>query len=613
MDPVLVTGTRSEHLRSQITVSSQVLTSDWIANRNGNTAAEVIESAAGVYVKDEGGFAGLKTLSIRGSGDSQVLVLLDGQRLNAAQDGSVDISVVPSESLERIEIVRGGHSGLFGADAVGGAVHLITRNAPPAKGLSIGIHSTLGSFGTKTGGVYGAGRSGPFDVFLAYDRSRSEGNFSFESPLDHLRKTRENNDFNGGHLLMKTRLNLENGGKIQFIGHWTLSDRGSADPVTSDFPSSLARRKERQDLYGLAFESQVFRRIRLNAQTYYQNRENRFSSLYENDRHSNTASGLDLYGRMTVFPEAILAAGLEIRRDALESTKFSRRRRDSRSLSLQSEISHPLRLAGLDMRWKWIPALRWDGYGANRQQTSPKLGVLIRPFRSLDLAFRGNAGLSFRLPTFNDLYWPEVVWPGAGGVRGNPALRPESGETWDVGLAYNGGRPLFTVELTYFQNRIKDLILWESDADWVYSPRNIGRAMISGIENEWSLKLPADRAYVTVAPTWMASRDMTAAGGRELVYRPGYKLDISAGFKIGPFRLNGDYQAVDRRFTRADHSKSLDSYDLLGGNVQWNGEWLGFKLRTKFQVINLLDKNIFLIEGYPVPGREWRVTLGFDG
>jgi len=118
---------------------------------------------------------------------------------------------------------------------------------------------------------------------------------------------------------------------------------------------------------------------------------------------------------------------------------------------------------------------------------------------------------------------------------------------------------------------------------------------------------------VTVSPTWMTSSDQTAAGNRSLVYRPGVKVDVSAGAKIGRFRLNGDYQSVGRRFTRADNSKTLGSYELLGGNVQWNGPVLGFGIRLKMQVINLLDKNICLIEGYPIPGREWRFTVGFDG
>jgi outer membrane cobalamin receptor len=613
MDPVLVTGTRSEHLRSQVTVSSRVLTADWIGNRNGNTAAEVIENAGGLYVKDGGGFAGLKTLSIRGSGDSEVLVLLDGQRLNAAQDGSVDISSVPAESLEKIEIVRGGHSALMGTDAVGGAVNLMTKNALPSKGLSGGLQSTAGSFGTRMVGTYGSGRMGPAEIYLAYNRSRSEGNFSFVSPLDHEKKTRENNDFTGDHLLFKMRVNLADGGKVQFIGHWTLSERGSADPVTFDFPSSRARRNERQNLYSLLVDRQILKRVRLNAQTYLQDRENRFSSLLENDRHDNTAAGLDLYTRWMVHPAALFTVGFEMRRDALESTKFDRQRRDTRSLTLQSEISHPLRMAGLDMKWKWIPAVRRDGYSADQGRTSPKIGVLIHPFRSFDLDVRGNAGRSFRLPTFNDLYWPEIIQPGFGGVRGNRALLPESGENWDIGIVWRGARLEFlSAELTYFQNRIKDLILWESDADWVYSPRNVGRALISGIECDGSVRLPGDRAYMTVSPTWMVSKDLTAAGGPGLVYRPDYKIDVNAGVKISRLRLNADVQAVGRRYTMPGNARRLPPYSLVGGNIQWNASVFGFTLRSKFQVINLLDKSIFLVEGYPIPGRELRFTLGFD-
>jgi iron complex outermembrane receptor protein len=366
-------------------------------------------------------------------------------------------------------------------------------------------------------------------------------------------------------------------------------------------------------LYGLLVDKQIFKRVRLNVQTYFQDRENRFSSLYENDRHDNTAAGLDLYTRWMVHPAALFTAGFEMRKDALESTKFDRQHRDTRSFALQSEIGHPLRLAGMDMKWKWIPAVRWDGYGPDQSRTSPKIGVLIHPFRSFDLDVRGNAGRSFRLPTFNDLYWPEIIWTGFGGVRGNRALLPESGENWDIGIVCRGTRlEFFSVELTYFQNRIKDLIVWESDADWVYSPRNVGRALISGIECDGSIRLPGERAYLTVSPTWMSSKDLTAAGSPGLVYRPNYMIDVNAGAKISRLRLNAEYQAVGRRSTMPGNARILPPYTLVGGNIQWDASVFGFTLHSKFQVINLLDKSIFLVEGYPIPGREMRFTLGFD-
>ena len=614
MDPVLVIGTRSEHRQSRVTVASKVLTAEWIGLQNGDNAAEVVENTGGLFVKDGGGFAGLKTLSIRGSGDSQVLVLLDGQRLNSAQDGSVDISDIPTEILERIEIVRGGHSALVGTDAVGGAVHLVTRNALPAKGFLYGVQSTIGSFGTKVFGTYGTQQIGPMDFYFSYHHAKSDGDFTYTSPLDNTKKSRADNDYSGNHLFFKARYNLSYGGKLQFIGHWNRSDRGSADPVTSTFPSTNARRKENLNLYGLLFEHQLLKRIQIQAQTYIQKHNNTFHSIYENDRHDNLAFGLDLVSRWILSPDVLFTAGTELRSDGLKSTKFKHQERNTQSLFVQTEIDHPLNLMGLDMRWKWVPALRWDHYQQRKIQNCPKIGLLINPFRSVDLAIKGNMGRSFRLPTFNDLYWPEIVWPGMGGVRGNPDLVPETGLNTDVGFLLRSGQSrLFSLELTLFKNRINDLILWESDANWVYSPRNVGKADITGIENEWSLSLPEERAYMKVAPTWMVSKDLTAAGlNQKLVYRPEFKMDVQAGVKIAGFRINACYQHVGKRYVLPDNSKSLSRYELIGGNIQTSFVLSGIKISSKLQANNLADKNVTIVEGYPIPGRELRFSCGFD-
>ena len=143
LNPIVVTGTGSDHLQHALSVSSEVFTSSDFQELNGHTAAEMIENSSGTYLKDYGGFAGIKSLSIRGSENSQVLVLLDGQRLNSSQDGTVDINTIPLEALERIEIIRGGHSAIYGTDAIGGTVQLITRESISPKGYSLGIRSRI--------------------------------------------------------------------------------------------------------------------------------------------------------------------------------------------------------------------------------------------------------------------------------------------------------------------------------------------------------------------------------------------------------------------------------------------------------------------------------------
>jgi vitamin B12 transporter len=611
MDPVVVTATRSAHLLSRVPFSSAVLTGAAMADGNGQTAAEALESTGGVWIKDTGGFAGLKTMSIRGSGDSQVQVLLDGQKLNSAQDGTVDLSGFPIETLDRIEVVRGGHSALVGTDAVGGAVHLFTKSAVPAKGFAYGIRSTVGSFGSNAFSTYGTQRIGAFDVQAAVNRTRSGGDFSYRIPGVSAAQRRENNDFSGTSFLFKAKWNAGGSSRIQFMAHHASSDRGSADAVNTGFVSSEARRREIQTRLGLLAEIQAFRSVRVNAQAYAQTGENRYSSLFESADHENTAAGLDVLVRWTAGPSALLTAGAELRRDELVSTTFQKCERFTRSLSLEAELDHTLNGLGLRTSWKWIPAFRLDVAGADRKGACPKLGILIRPFAGPNFAWKASAGGSFRLPTFNDLYWPAQIYPGWG-TRGNPDLRPETGMALETGFAYRAsGLFPFSLECSIFSNRMSDLIAWMSDDGGVWAPRNVGRARINGIEAGWNAHSPSGVLDFGVESTWMRPIDLETQ--KILPYRPGMKLDVSAGLRMRAVHARIMVRRVGRRYTTADNAKSLPEVTTLNGNIQTGlNAPGGIRLTAKFQVDNAFDKSYFAIDGYPVPGREFRFSIGMD-
>lgn len=520
----------------------------------------------------------------------------------------MDISAIPAESLDKIEIVKGGHSALMGTDAVGGTLHLITRNALPRKGIRYGMLTTVGSFNTKAVGAYGAQRLGPVDLYAGYNRTDSNGDFPYTSPLDHKKQNRKNNDYSGNQLFFKTRYHFMETGRLQLLIHYADSDRGCAGSL--NFPSPDARRKEEQKVLNLQLENQLMKRIRLNVQAYLQGRANRYHGAYGNDRYDNSASGIDLYTHWIVRSNVLFTTGVEVRKDAAESSKYTVKIRNTRSVILQSEIDHVLNVLGLNTRWKWTPAVRLDRYQAMKNHTCPKIGVLLNPFQSADVTPRANYGESFRLPTFNDLYYP----PDEYGSHGNPSLKPETGRNLDIDAGYRTGGPgLLSVEWTYFENRFRDLIVWESDVNWIFSPVNVGKARISGSENEWMIRLPNDDAYLSVAPTWMTSRDLTERSkSLRLIYRPEFKLDIIGGFKINGIGINVNVRHVGKRYTSADNSSSLPAYETVNGNVQRGFSLSGIKLNAKLQINNLFDKSIEITEGYPVPGREVRFSFGLD-
>ncbi len=156
-----------------------------------NTATELLNLSPGVVVRDFGGLGQLKTLSIRGSSNDQVVVLLDGVRLSSPIGGGIDLSTIPIDYIESIEVIRGGGSALAGSDAIGGVVNLIPRKT----GESYFVASaTYGSFETFKANLTGAGSIGDLGYFFSYTHAQSEGDFEFES-INGFDVKRINNEF----------------------------------------------------------------------------------------------------------------------------------------------------------------------------------------------------------------------------------------------------------------------------------------------------------------------------------------------------------------------------------------------------------------------------------
>jgi len=107
---------------------------------------------------------------------------------------------------------------------------------------------------------------------------------------------------------------------------------------------------------------------------------------------------------------------------------------------------------------------------------------------------------------------------------------------------------------------------------------------------------------------------VTAAGrSPRLVYRPDFRMDAEMGTRLGPVRVNGTLMTVGKRYSQPDQAKSLGSFERIGANVLWESDWSGFRFWIKGEVNNLAGRNITFVEGYPMPGREFRVTFGLDG
>lgn len=170
LDPVVVTAARSPQLLKNVLADASVIERDTLARAGQSSLAEVLAQQHGIEFADSGGPQSVTSLFMRGANSNQTLVLLNGQRINNANGGGIALNALPPEAIERIEIMRGAASSLYGADAIGGVINIITRE-PGDKALSAYANAGYGTYGTSR---YDAGVSGAADGF-SYSLSTGYG------------------------------------------------------------------------------------------------------------------------------------------------------------------------------------------------------------------------------------------------------------------------------------------------------------------------------------------------------------------------------------------------------------------------------------------------------
>lgn len=613
---VTVTSTRGPSLVTDVPASVNVLNAHAPEYRNAQNLSEILQNIQGVFIKDQGGLGNTKTISLRGSTSGQVVVLLDGQRINNPQTGEVDLSTLSLEGVEKIEVVRGSNSALYGADAIGGVINIITRaDTPPEKGWHGLVKTTGASFGTVSLESAFHFNQNHWDFNASGKYLSSEGDFSFTDNYGNER-IRRNADIESAEFHGRLATFLGEGlftRSLELSYRHHESDRGA--PGTIEPYYYRARMWDKQNQVNMLLSSKIFSCLHeLRWQNYYYDSWSRYfndESLQNVDsRFKTRTGGSEIQIRSILQDWSTLTYGTGIRIDQMEDYQVSAERsRTSAYLFAVSENQLPVHALSLQ-KISVVPSVRYDWNSDYPNRFSPKIGVVFNWGESWKTSLKMNAGLSYRAPTFNDLYWPEDAW-----TRGNPDLQPENGMDRDMGirLQYPILNGLY-VESTYYENYLSDLIIWQETAG-LWMPENVQNARIRGLEN--SVKFSPLKEHITVQAnyTWMDARNKSkkapAENDKILVYRPKHTANFSFTARIDPFYFIYSYQFVSRRYTDATNlwDNSLDPYVLSDISCGYTLPVKSVVLTLNGQLKNLFNKEYRVIKNMPVPGREWRVSI----
>lgn len=633
------------------TVPSQVtvITRDQIVAAAPRDVADIIEPLVGVKVDRYGGPMQQSSVSIRGSGPEQVLVLVNGKRLNTAQTGTVDLSMIRTEEIERIEVIRGGAAARYGEGAFGGVINIVTRRGGPGDG---------GTAGDKTGGAgtglgfeaeYGIASFNTHHLNLAVggpldDDERltgrisaggryTDGNFSFpDEQAESGESQRKNADGISGSAAGSLDWLISPAQKLSLGLRGSVHADSKGVPGLEEFPSVDARMSDRlyQGMASLEWGDNPVANTTvdlafLRRERYYEDPEYFLGGIDE--AHKNTALSADMELARAddfrpVFP-LILRPNLSYgyRLDMLDSSslEFGGGQageglvyRSRHGISASAEM-HLFPYEEKDWgRLALFPALRFDlaetRFDAGEfyrmdYDLSWQTGAMVPLDSQRKWQLKGTVGTTYRLPTFDDLFWPSGAF-----AAGNPSLLPEKAFFWDAGVLAQPA-DWITVEAAYFHRNVEDLIQWNPDPTGRWTPSNLGSALIQGAEAEVKLLfmlmplsgfIETRGNYTFLNP--VNTTEGTAGSGKILPRRPQEKASASAvytHFDGHSLRLEGRY--VGFRFVTAANTKYLPAYFVLDMSGRLA---IGKTVTVEAFIRNILDERYTDLREYPVPGRE---------
>jgi vitamin B12 transporter len=579
-EPIIVTATRTPASADRTLASVTVITREDIERQQATSVAELLRGQAGVSVINNGGVGKVTSVFIRGAESDHTLVLIDGVKVGSATTGTFPFQNLPPEQIERIEIVRGPRSSLYGSEAIGGVIQIFTRKGggPLRPNLSVGA----GSHSSKriSAGVSNGTDNAWYNVNLAYEDTNGfnscTGNPVTFAGCATIEPDQDGYTNRSGSVTAGYR--FENGAELQGSFLRTKGDiefdgsfQNESDTILQVATAKLTYAP--MDFWDMSLS------VGQNRDESNNFKDDVFSSTFDTTR--NTAS---LQNDFNVFDRGMLTLGFDYLHDEVSgTTQYVEDSRNNKGVFGQYQTL----VGGFDL----IAASRYDD---NEQFGSEVTGSLATGYRfGNGLRISASYGTAFKAPSFNELYFP---------FFGNPDLDPEKSKSYEVGVARDERWGNWSLHA--FQNEIDDLIGFDA----VFTPVNIDEARIRGLEGQVGMQL-ADW-NVSAAATIMDpdNRSDGANKGNQLTRRPKrtFRLDVDRQF--GQWSIGSTFVAESKRYDDLANTRELGGFGTLDMRAGYEvfKSWM-----LEASANNLFDKDYQTVEYFEQDGRNYFVSLNY--
>jgi len=556
---MLVTSARQAEPRAQATAANTVFTRADIERLQARSVPELLRRVPGVLIGSAGG---LPSLSLRGTGTAQTLVLLDGQRISSATSGFARLDYLAIDNVERVEVIRGPRSSLYGADAIGGVIQIFTRGGEP--GLNPEVRLAAGSDQTYQRSLNLSGGTQQTRVNLGASLDEREG-------FDITQDNRGADSDNDGQRTKALHLKLDH----QFDANWkaglSLNDQRGENEYDDayEFAPGSPQDEFHVSSYSGYLDGQLNEawnsRLEL-GRSFDRNRA--VGSAFNDGLLETTRHSAAWINRLQLNENHQLSLGSDWYEDRLDaSTAYQENSRDN--LAFFAHHSYQGDDFGTELGLRHDDNQQFGSHNSWNAAFSLPVGEAQRWILSY--------GEGFRAPTFTDLYAPPAWGP-------NPDLKPETSKTYELQWRadFNGTQ----LDASLYRTDVEDMIAWGGR-----QMENVNQARINGFEASAARELLGWQANLGLSIIDPRDRD----SGRVLQRRAKRSLSLDLDRQFGEFGVGATWQAFSQRFDDGALNASFKSergtipgYAVLDLRTSWQASP---ELRWEAKLENVLDKD----------------------
>ncbi|MFN4952916.1 MAG: TonB-dependent receptor plug domain-containing protein [Aphanizomenon sp.] len=603
-----------------------VITGEEMEAQGARTVREAIKFLPGILGDGTVGTEvnALSGQLIRGSNTGQVLILLDGRPINNAGSGGFDLSEFTTNNIQRIEVLPGGGSTLYGSDAIGGVINIITRR--PTEKITTEAKVNIGAYGLNQQSIQNSGKKGDISWVVGYNRTQAENNYPFSIPEANFSGNRKNNDALYNNFNLKLEADLGKRNTLSFSTLYLNKEQGTPGGVPIPSPvngqgffNSLTDKNRKytdQILTDFTWNLKLGGGddSLLTAKVYGDFLNTRFDPSGSVSSQNRFQTNQSSYGIQTTHSwnfakNQSLVYGFDYRTVNVRNTSFSYST-NKETLNYDNDINQGALFTKYEV--VLIPnltvnvGLRQDFSSlVNGSVTSPSVGTKYAVSDSTTL--RANYIQNFRVPTIANLFNvnPSNI--------GNPELKPERGDSFDIGIDQKLGN-IGLARLTFFKNNVSDTIAFKRLTPPVNSNtgtwENIGLVETTGIEATLNLQV-AKNIYTFVNYTANDPRIFKSSNAaeinKELRFAGADKLNLGVSYETP----QGLYLGL--------LMNSLNGYPTNNTNTEFLSGYTTFdfkllvplsdKLVVTGSVENLFNQRYQLFPGFPDGGRGFQIGL----